>query len=314
MFAYGVLRGRASPTHRAVPSGWGSLGIGASENGRVTEVGALALVVVAAALAVVATATTLRWACAVAAATVAVYGAVVRTPEGVLGAAFVALLAVLVGTVVRQRREGEAQRLTAAVEAEVQLELARELHDVLGHSLSALALQIERSRVQADRAGQVEIATDLAAAHATARRGLDEARSAVTALRSSSDPESGLRQVVADHETATGSPAALVLDGDPARCSGAARLAAHRVVREALVNVRRHGSPDPGTEVAVSWGAPVRVRVTSPLVGDRPSDQGPLGPGAGVGLVGLAERLAPLGASIEAGPQGETWVIEAVIP
>jgi len=182
--------------------------------------------------------------------------------------------------------------------------IARDVHDVLAHSLSALAVQLQGARLMllrdgapADTVAQIERAQHLAS------EGLAEARRAVTALRTSPvDLADGLRALVADTPDAT-----LEIDG-VAELSATAQETVLRTAQEALTNARRHAA-----------GAPVSVHLrhrdgaTELEVRDR-TGAPPPPPGGGYGLVGMAERAALAGADLSAGPVEDGWRVLLRLP
>jgi signal transduction histidine kinase len=182
--------------------------------------------------------------------------------------------------------------------------IARDVHDVLAHSLSALAVQLQGARLMllrdgapADTVAQIERAQHLAS------EGLAEARRAVTALRTSPvDLADGLRALVADTPDAT-----LEIDG-VAELSATAQETVLRTAQEALTNARRHAA-----------GAPVSVHLrhrddaTELEVRDR-TGAPPPAPTGGYGLVGMAERAALAGADLSAGPVEDGWRVLLRLP
>ena len=182
--------------------------------------------------------------------------------------------------------------------------IARDVHDVLAHSLSALAVQLQGARLMllrdgapADTVAQIERAQHLAS------EGLAEARRAVTALRTSPvDLADGLRALVADTPDAT-----LEIDG-VAELSATAQETVLRTAQEALTNARRHAA-----------GAPVSVHLrhrddaTELEVRDR-AGAPPPAPTGGYGLVGMAERAALAGADLSAGPVEDGWRVLLRLP
>ncbi|UFU13937.1 histidine kinase [Curtobacterium sp. C1] len=240
----------------------------------------------------------------------------------VLGTGAGVLLAAVVGFSRRQLRVAEER--TRQAEAEQQraqlladrARTARDVHDVLAHSLGGLVLQLDAVEALLE-AGRVDEATRRAgAARALAASGLAEARRAVHALRDDTVPPapelpSDLPALVAAHRSFGGT---LTTHGDQAL---AAVDAAHRhvvvaAVREALSNARRHA---PGRPVVLSVdrdGSAVRVTVTNPL--DPAGGAG--GPGDGHGLAGMRERFAELGddSAVEAGAAGPEFVVTMRVP
>ena len=182
--------------------------------------------------------------------------------------------------------------------------IARDVHDVLAHSLSALAVQLQGARLMllrdgapADTVAQIERAQHLAS------EGLAEARRAVTALRTSPvDLADGLRALVADTPDAT-----LEIDG-VAELSATAQETVLRTAQEALTNARRHAAGAP-----VSVHLRHRADATELEVRDRAGAPPPALTG-GYGLVGMAERAALAGADLSAGPVEDGWRVLLRLP
>ncbi|MEU7342018.1 histidine kinase [Streptomyces sp. NPDC007074] len=227
---------------------------------------------------------------------------------------------VLAGYVLRLDAEarGSAQRLLAqeraarAAEAESaalaeRARIAREIHDVLAHSLSAQMVHLEAARLLIERGADREtILERVVAARGMAREGLAETRQALSALRGEMSPvEEFLGELVATSDgadvTVTGERQAL-----PAEASQAVR----RVAQEALTNVRKH-APGAKVHVRLEYG---EHEVTL-AVRDSGGAPGQLGAsGAGYGLLGMRERAELLGGSLEAGPDEEGFVVTLKVP
>ena len=183
--------------------------------------------------------------------------------------------------------------------------IARDVHDVLAHSLSALAVQLQGARLMLVRDGAApDTIAQVERAQRLATEGLAEARRAVAALRSEPvDVASGLRALVADAPGAT-----LEIDGEPSDLSATARETLLRTAQEALSNARKHAA-----------GAPVTVRLahrdgtTELEVHDR-VDTPPERTTGGYGLVGMAERAALAGATLDAGPVEDGWRVRLLLP
>ncbi|HUA02417.1 MAG TPA: histidine kinase [Solirubrobacteraceae bacterium] len=219
------------------------------------------------------------------------------------------------------QRSQEEQLRSARLEESTRI--AREIHDVLAHTLAGLAIQLEATGALVERgADREEVLARVRQAHALARQGLAETRQAVGALRG--DPVSApaaIEALVAGYRATADAPAELTVDGDPARLTGPTGQAVLRVVQEALTNVRKHA---PGAEVSVAVHAgqePGEDLVL--LVQDRVSAASPapasvgggLGDtGGGYGLQGMRERAALLGGTLDAGATGEGWRVELRLP
>ncbi|MET3635843.1 sensor histidine kinase [Curtobacterium oceanosedimentum] len=274
------------------------------------------------------------WAGPVAATVALVEVAGTAVPAGtpvavVLGSGGGLLLAAVVGFSRRQARLVEERTRQAAVEQQRaglladRSRAAREVHDVLAHSLGGLVLQLDAVEALLE-AGRVEEATRRAgAARALAASGLAEARRAVHALRD--DTTGPVTQPVdlaglADAHRAFGG--ALTTRGDLGLVSVDA---AHRAVvvaatREALSNARRHAAGRP-VELSVRAAGPV-VEVTvlnalDPASSGAGSGAGSgSGAGAGLGLVGMRERFAELGddSTVTAGVVDGSFVVAMRVP
>jgi signal transduction histidine kinase len=183
--------------------------------------------------------------------------------------------------------------------------IARDVHDVLAHSLSALAVQLQGARLMLVRDGAPpDTLAQVERAQRLAQDGLAEARRAVTALRTEpADLAAGLRALVADTPHAS-----LEIDSTAPPLSARARETVLRTAQEALSNVRKHAA-----------GAPVEVRlrhadgVTSLEIHDLAGPPPTPGP-SGWGLVGMQERAALAGATLDAGPVDDGWRVRLVLP
>ncbi|NNN33615.1 sensor histidine kinase [Streptomyces sp. S3(2020)] len=213
---------------------------------------------------------------------------------------------------------GNAQRLLAqeraarAAEAESaalaeRARIAREIHDVLAHSLSAQLVHLEAARLLIERgADREQILERVVAARGMARDGLAETRQALSALRGDLTPlEDFLAQLVE-----TTADAEVTITGEHRGLSAEASQAVRRVAQEALTNVRKHAP-----------GAKVRLRLHygehQVTLGVRDSGGAPgelTAAGAGYGLLGMRERAELLGGSLEAGPDEEGFVVTLKVP
>jgi signal transduction histidine kinase len=135
--------------------------------------------------------------------------------------------------------------LRAAALAERQ-RLAREMHDVLAHSLSGLVVQLEGARLLAlSDPADARLAGTIDRAHQLAKNGLDEARRAIGMLRDDDLPGPGrLAALAKAFELDTGVPCRFTEAGKPRELDSAVRLALYRVTQEALTNIRKHACPE----------------------------------------------------------------------
>jgi len=189
--------------------------------------------------------------------------------------------------------------------------VARDMHDVLAHSLSALALQLEGARLLArERGADPEVVAGIERAHHLAADGLAEARDAIAALRGEALPGPERLQHLAD---AFAGECRLTVTGTPRELGSEARLAIYRTAQEALTNALRHSAFDrvvlrlayeaDGTRLEVrdhGAGAPVTVGAPSP--------------GGGYGLTGMRERAELLGGRLSAEPTADGFRVELWLP
>ncbi|MGW7575008.1 sensor histidine kinase [Streptomyces sp. NPDC054765] len=231
----------------------------------------------------------------------------------------------LAGYVVRLDAEarGNAQRLLAQERAARKAEaessalnergrIAREIHDVLAHSLSAQLVHLEAARLLIQRSTDLEADRDqlldrVVACRGMAREGLDGTREALSALRGEMIPvEDFLCRLTAAQGVQ------LEVTGEGRALPAEAGLAVRRVAQEALTNVRKHA---PGAQVRV------RLEYARDDVGLEVRDSGGRGKpgelassGSGYGLLGMRERAELLGGTLDSGPDGEGFVVRLRVP
>lgn len=205
----------------------------------------------------------------------------------------------------RAARKAEAESAALAERARI----AREIHDVLAHSLSAQTVHLEATRLLIERGADPEVVLErVVAARRMAREGLAETRQALSALRGELTPvEDFLRELVASEG------AQLEVTGASRGLPAEAGLAVRRVAQEAMTNVRKHA---PGAKVAL------RLEYRSEEVelefrdfgGKAPVDNSLGASGAGYGLRGMRERAELLGGALDAGPAEEGFVVRLRVP
>jgi signal transduction histidine kinase len=205
---------------------------------------------------------------------------------------------------VEELRESREESARAAAIAE-RARLARDMHDVLAHSLSALALQLEGARLLArDRGTDEEVVAAIERAHHLAGSGLGEARQAISALRGDEMP--GL-DTLADR---FGDRVALSVSGEPRELASETRLALYRTAQEALTNVSRHSAAD-HVELSLAY-EPEGTRLV--VADSGPAVDGGASVGGGYGLTGMRERAELLGGRLSAGPTGDGFKVELWLP
>jgi signal transduction histidine kinase len=213
-----------------------------------------------------------------------------------------------------QTQRSHEEQLRAA-RLEESTRIARDVHDVLAHSLAGLAIQLEATSALLEQgAPREELQARIERAHALAREGLNEARHAVGALRGEErgSPGEAVEALVSDYNAGTGGSARLTMDGDPARLGAATRETVRRVAQEALTNVRKHA---PGADVTVRLHAGEDAVVLT--ISDAGGGHGPAplaASGGGYGLLGMRERATLLGGTLVAGPAGAGWEVELRLP
>ncbi|MER5541239.1 sensor histidine kinase [Streptomyces sp. NPDC002589] len=226
----------------------------------------------------------------------------------------------LAGYVLRLDAEarGSAQRLLAqeraarAAEAESaalaeRTRIAREIHDVLAHSLSAQLVHLEAARLLIENGADRErILERVVAARGMARDGLAETRQALSALRGELTPlEDFLSELVSGADGAE-----VTVTGERRPLPAEASQAVRRVAQEALTNARKHAQ---GAKVHLRLD--YREREVTLDVRDSGGRPGELtGSGGGYGLLGMRERAELLGGSLDAGPDEEGFVVTLKVP
>jgi signal transduction histidine kinase len=232
-----------------------------------------------------------------------------------------ALLAIALGMgeVTSAHRDTAAAAARHAQDME-RARLARELHDVVAHQLSAIAVQAGAARLAAADDPQAS-AVAIAAIERQARGGLSELNQLVRELRPGEDTGPGMspQQRLGDIPSLikrageSGLRVELRVDGDPRPLPAAVELAGYRVVQESLTNAIRYAAGAAATVHLAYRDDGIMVAVT---------DDGPGAaagaaaiPGGGVGLAGLRERARLLGGQLEAGSHAERgFAVRAFLP
>jgi signal transduction histidine kinase len=215
----------------------------------------------------------------------------------------------------RERLETEQRRADLLDE---RARIAREIHDVLAHSLGALGIQIQAARAVMTRDGDIGRANELlGVAQQMAAGGLEETRRAVHALRADTLPLSEeLAKATSIYAQRYRIAVSFDTSGIPAPLPPDATIALLRVAQEALVNATKHAA---GQRVAVrlDFGdAGVRLTVRNDLAPDsgRNAVAGVNTVDGGYGLTGMRERLRLLNGTLEAGQRDGQWVVTAEVP
>lgn len=191
--------------------------------------------------------------------------------------------------------------------------LARELHDVLAHSLAALAVQLETARLTAIRAeAGAELVGQLSSAHRLTRIGMLNARRALHTLREDDTPgPASLPELISQSAEASRMPISFQMEGTLRPVAPDVGLTIYRTVQEALTNVAKHAGHGARAAVRLTW-APAEVEVT---VTDTDGDGVGVGlPSSGLGLSGMAERAARHGGRLETGRTDRGFTVRLVLP
>lgn len=229
----------------------------------------------------------------------------------------------------RQYREGLVERLEVAererdlraaqaVAAE-RARIARDIHDLVSHSLAVVAVQAAGAERIADRDPAMAKET-LGVISRTARDALTEMRGMLEVLRAPAGdtavdaPSPGLPELASlvDGLAARGVPAEMEVVGEPCELAQGAELALYRVVQEALTNVVKHGDQSAALVVVQYAADGVKVTVSNGV--DRAAVGSTAIPGAGSGQLGMRERLALYGGTLTIEQTDGKYVVTARVP
>jgi signal transduction histidine kinase len=245
--------------------------------------------------------------CAVAAALVLTFGTTMATRTMLMAS-------------LRDRAErAEAERLLRAEQARAaeRTRIAREMHDVLAHKVSLIALHAGALELHAS-SDHARVAQGAALIRTTAREALLELREVLGVLRTGSgEPatETDWPDLASLVEAATGAGQRVQLCDDTGALPPATARVVYRTVQEGLTNARKYAS-GAATTVSVHRGEDGVVTVTVHNTGGTASAMDL--PGSGAGLVGLAERIRLVGGSLHSGPCGpdgrDGWQLQARVP
>jgi signal transduction histidine kinase len=234
----------------------------------------------------------------------AIYGRLGRDLSLILSACLVFLVAYSV----KERRAARAAEAREAVLAE-RARIAREIHDILAHSLSAQLVHLEGAKLLL-RADKTDEALDrVVHARDLAKAGLEEARRAVSALREDAPAlPQALRTLAEEFQATTDRACTLQISGTEHRLPPETELALLRTAQEALTNVRRHAPGSPATIRLVYEPGSCDLRITNPAGAERGT------PGGGYGLVGMRERAELLGGTLSAGETTDGFRVHLWLP
>ena len=210
--------------------------------------------------------------------------------------------------------ERDAARADRAVAVEQErVRIARDMHDIVAHSLAVVIAQADGARYAA-KADPAVADQALATISSTARSALGDVRELLGALRheqgTTPTPEAAdLEELVADMRE-VGLDVRVDREGDPSGLPTTTQLAVYRIVQESLTNAWKHGESGTPVHAALTY-RPDTVEIT---VVNRRADDGTSGPGTGHGLIGMRERVTMTGGSMTAGPRGDDFAVAVRMP
>ena len=206
-------------------------------------------------------------------------------------------------------REREREERARRASTDERLRIARELHDVVAHAMSIIAIRSGVARMALQQTRPQEAVEALGIIEETSRQVLQELRSIVGVLRGADttpaqrEPAPGLadlEQLVAQIGEA-GVPVHLRIEGQPRRLPPGVDLSAYRIVQEALTNVVRHAAPATAELILRYQPAEITIEVTDNGRSSPPASTGGQSTnGSGHGLIGMRERVALYGGTLRA--------------
>lgn len=238
-------------------------------------------------------------------------------------AVFIVVVGVGVGLRISEHRAVQAALRASDIEAgarenalravaDERARIARELHDILAHSVSVMVVQAGAA-AQALEDDPAFVRRALEVIRTTGAQSLDEVRRVVALLREDDGvglaPQPGIAQLPELLARARDDGVAVELkeSGTPVPMSPGQELSVYRVVQEALTNIRKHA---PGASARIE----LRYAPTSVAVVVHDDGGGGEASGSGHGLVGMRERVAVYGGTMDAGPAGPGWRVHATVP
>ena len=264
---------------------------------------------------------------------VTLIGAAVIEAQSGTSAVIVAAVPVFVGVIVRSRR-GNREQLAVAERRhegerallEERQRIARELHDVVAHHMSVIAIQAEAGPYKAANPPP-ELVESFGEIRASALSGLNELRRVLGVLRSDQPgtaPQPGLEDLPDLLESARAGGVTVTTDvtGAPRPLPDGVNLSAYRIVQEGLSNAMRH-APGSTVQVKLFYGmAALVIEIRNNGLGNgaepgrtTPAPRRWAGLGGGHGIIGMRERAAMLGGHLEAGPTpGGEFLVTASLP
>jgi signal transduction histidine kinase len=225
----------------------------------------------------------------------------------------VGMLGMFTGVQANRTREAAQQTERQNLVLAERSHIAREIHDILAHSLSAQLVHLEGARLLIATGRTDEALDRVERARGLARSGLEETRRALATLRGDVPPiDEVLRELAEEHRVLADSACTVTITGEPRDLPAKAGLAVIRTAQEALTNVRKHA---PGADVTITLryaGGWCELEVTDS--GGRHEPGQLAASGGGYGLVGMRERAELIGGTLDAGSAGEGFSVLLRVP
>ncbi|GAB3618717.1 histidine kinase [Okibacterium endophyticum] len=217
-----------------------------------------------------------------------------------------------------QEREISAAEQSRRMLVEERQRIARELHDVVAHSMSIIQVQATTARYRLPEINDAA-ATEFDDIGRSAREAMSEMRRLLGVLRNGEEdadlvPQQGIGDIAGLVDSAARAGVAISLSqGEiPADVPASVHVATFRIAQEAISNAVRHA---PGAPITVSLGGTTQAVTLMIVNAPSTTPPGPLSRGSGHGLVGMRERASFLGGTVESGPtEGGGYRVRAVLP
>jgi signal transduction histidine kinase len=210
-----------------------------------------------------------------------------------------------------QRDAARADRAVAVEQERVRI--ARDMHDIVAHSLAVVIAQADGARY-ALKADPAVADQALGTISSTARRALGDVRELLGALRheqgTTPTPDVDDIERLVGEMREVGLEVDIERNGDPSSLPTSTQLAVYRIVQESLTNAYKHGERGTPVHASLTY-RPDTVEID---VVNRRSDDGHAGPGTGHGLVGMRERATLSGGTMTAGPRGQDFAVAVRMP
>lgn len=224
-----------------------------------------------------------------------------------------------------ERAQKQAEETAAKAAQEQRMALARELHDVVTHGLTMIAVQANLGTITPDSAAQRHALNEIGS---MARNSLDDLRRLLKTIRTEEAATTGavsetlvqpsaatidLAQSVADSQkrlNGLGCPTKVSTSGELNSTPNGLRSTVLRILQESSTNVVKHSDSSTQCEISVDVrGDQIELVIKNLMTPGRPRL-----PVSGTGLAGLRERASRLGGTLEAGPEGGWWSVRTVLP